>query len=262
SHSTCKSISFHVSSARVGGAGEATMAATSSRAQRLVLVGLSTAALLGMAAAPARAQAPSITSFNPTQGAVGTQVAVSGTDFTNATDVQFAGLSASSFTVTDDTELTATVPSGATSGPISVVTPDGTATSADSFTVIPPQNIVLILTDDQRWDSLQYMPNVESLLVSHGVTFANAFDNTPLCCPTRSTILTGLTSGHNGVWSNSGTTDGGFTGFVHNGDQNRQIFGWLHDAGYQTALFGKFLNGYNPATVSWVLPGADQWHAF
>jgi N-acetylglucosamine-6-sulfatase len=230
--------------------------------RRLVLIVSGITLALAWFAPAAHADSPSITGFSPAQGTAGTQVAVTGTDFTNATDVQFAGLSASSFTVTDDTDITVTVPSGATSGPISVVTPDGTATSADSFTVIPPQNIVLILTDDQRWDSLQYMPNVESLLVSHGVTFANAFDNNPLCCPTRSTILTGLTSGHNGVWSNSGATDGGFTGFVHNGDQNRQIFGWLHDANYQTALFGKFLNGYDPATVSWVLPGADAWHAF
>jgi len=128
------------------------------------------------------------------------------------------------------------------------------------------QNIVLILTDDQRWDSLQYMPNVESLLVGRGVTFANAFDNDPLCCPTRSTILTGLTSGHNGVWNNGSDkggpdSSGGFSAFVNNGDQSRQIFGWLHGAGYQTALIGKFLNGYNPPEASWILPGVDDWHA-
>ena len=129
-----------------------------------------------------------------------------------------------------------------------------------------PANIVLILTDDQRWDSLEYMPNVESLLAAHGVTFSNAFDNDPLCCPTRSTIMTGLTSGHNGVWNN-GTArprpdpSGGFAAFVDNGDENRQIFGWLHADGYQTALIGKFLNGYNPPAASWVMPGVDDWHA-
>jgi len=127
-------------------------------------------------------------------------------------------------------------------------------------------NIVLILTDDQRWDSLQYMPNVESQLVDQGITFANAFDNDPLCCPTRSTIMTGLTSGHNGVWNN-GTDNpgpdpsGGFAAFVDNGDQNRQLFGWLHADGYQTALIGKFLNGYNPPQAGWILPGVDDWHA-
>jgi len=130
-----------------------------------------------------------------------------------------------------------------------------------------PQNVVLILTDDQRWDSLQYMPNVESLLVAHGVTFTNAFDNNPLCCPTRATIMTGLTSGHNNVWNNKNSPDGGFQGFVDNGDQNHQIFGWLHGAGYTTALVGKFLNFYLGGTgkhsdVKWIMPGADDWQAF
>jgi arylsulfatase A-like enzyme len=135
-----------------------------------------------------------------------------------------------------------------------------------------PSNIVLILTDDQRWGTVQYMPNVESLLVAHGVTFTNAFDNNPLCCPTRSTIMTGLTSGHNGVWTNvpgkgsSGPPSGGFPAFLANGDENHQIFGWLHNAGYQTALIGKFLNFYDggvgkSSDVSWVLPGVDDWYA-
>ena len=125
-----------------------------------------------------------------------------------------------------------------------------------------PQNVVLILTDDQRWDSLKYMPNVESLLADHGVSFANAFDNNPLCCPTRSTIMTGLTSGHNGVWGNINGNDGGFAGFLANGDENRQIFGWMHDAGYRTALIGKFLNGYKLPNLNWTMPGVDDWQAF
>ena len=128
----------------------------------------------------------------------------------------------------------------------------------------PPQNIVLILTDDQVYGTLRYMPDVQSLLMNHGVTFINAFDNNPLCCPTRATILTGLTSGHNGVWTNSSKMTpppGGFAGFVYNGDQNRQIFGWLKPLGYQTALIGKFLNGYFPKNDAWILPGVDDWHA-
>jgi arylsulfatase A-like enzyme len=126
----------------------------------------------------------------------------------------------------------------------------------------PPQNIVLILTDDQRWDAVQYMPQVESLLVAHGVSFVNAFDNNPLCCPARTTIMTGLTSGHNGVWGNDNGAHSGFAGFLANGDQDRQLFGWFHDAGYRTALVGKFLNGYLVPDVSWVLPGVDEWQVF
>jgi arylsulfatase A-like enzyme len=120
---------------------------------------------------------------------------------------------------------------------------------------------VLILTDDQRWDTLQYMPNVQSLLEAHGVTFANAFDNNPLCCPTRATIMTGLTSGHNGVWWNRGL-HGGFDSFVRNGDQNRQIFLWLHAAGYRTGFIGKFLTNYRMDDLSWSMPGVDDWQPF
>src|SRR5437867_4427357 len=48
-----------------------------------------------------------------------------------------------------------------------------------------PPNIVLILTDDQRWDTLgtRFMPNVKSLLIQHGVYFPNAFVVNSLCCP-------------------------------------------------------------------------------
>ena len=63
-------------------------------------------------------------------------------------------------------------------------------------------NIVLILTDDQRWDTLWSMPNVQKLLVDHGVTFANAFVTNSFCCPSRSTILTGNYSHTTGIYGN------------------------------------------------------------
>src|SRR5207244_707891 len=79
--------------------------------------------------------APTITSFTPTSGPVGTRVTISGTNFTGATTVTFNGVSAS-FTVTSATTIQATVPTGATTGPLSVTTPGGTGTSANVFTVI------------------------------------------------------------------------------------------------------------------------------
>ena len=93
---------------------------------------------------PAQAQGPSIGGFDPTEGPVGTSVTITGADFTNATDVQFNGTSAPGFSIDSDFQITATVPAGATTGPISVVTPDGTATSAESFTFIPIQHIVIV----------------------------------------------------------------------------------------------------------------------
>src|SRR5438876_11020112 len=78
--------------------------------------------------------APTITSFTPTSGPVGTRVTISGTNFTGATTVTFNGVSAS-FTVTSATTIQATVPTGATTGPLSVTTPGGTATSTNNFTV-------------------------------------------------------------------------------------------------------------------------------
>jgi len=80
---------------------------------------------------------PTITSFSPTSGPVGTNVTITGTNFTGTTGVKFAGTSAS-FTVASDTTLTAGVPSGALTGTISVTAPGGTATSANTFTVTPP----------------------------------------------------------------------------------------------------------------------------
>lgn len=116
-------------------------------------------------------------------------------------------------------------------------------------------SIVFILTDDQRWDTLAQMPNVERLLAARGVTFTNAFVSDPLCCPSRASILTGLYPSHTGVWSNS-PPNGGFQGFRLD---DRTIATWLHGAGYRTALFGKYLNKYRG---TYIPPGWDEWDAF
>ena len=76
---------------------------------------------------------PAITSFAPTFGGVGAGVTITGTNFTGATAVSFNGHPAT-FTVSNSGTVTTAVPAGATTGPITVTTLDGTATSA-SFTV-------------------------------------------------------------------------------------------------------------------------------
>jgi len=117
-------------------------------------------------------------------------------------------------------------------------------------------NVVLILADDQPCNSLWAQPNVQRLLIAHGVKFTNAFVSSSVCCPSRASILTGLTSGHTGVWSNSPA--GGFGSF----DDSSTIATWLHGAGYQTALVGKYLNGYCDAQAGYIPPGWDGWFAF
>jgi subtilisin-like proprotein convertase family protein len=83
--------------------------------------------------------APTITSFNPTSGLVGTSVTITGTNFTGATAVSFNNVNAPGFTVgAGGTSITVAVPNGATTGPISVTTPAGTGTSATNFTVQAP----------------------------------------------------------------------------------------------------------------------------
>jgi macrolide-specific efflux system membrane fusion protein len=80
--------------------------------------------------------APAITALIPTYGLVGSSVTMVGSGFTGATAVAFNGRAAT-FTVNSDTQITAIVPSGATSGSVTVTAPGGTATSAASFTVKP-----------------------------------------------------------------------------------------------------------------------------
>lgn len=80
--------------------------------------------------------APTITSFTPTSGGVGTAVTLAGTYFSGATDVQFDGHPASSFRLVSPASIEAVVPTGAKSGPISVTTAGGTAISGSHFTFV------------------------------------------------------------------------------------------------------------------------------
>jgi N-acetylglucosamine-6-sulfatase len=69
-----------------------------------------------------------------------------------------------------------------------------------------------------------------------------------------------------GVWSNGRSDDipdtGGWSVFHALGMEDRTIAVWLQDAGYQTALVGKYLNGYDDSPAGYVPPGWSRWHAF
>jgi len=79
---------------------------------------------------------PTITSFSPTSGHAGITVTINGTTFNNVSSVTFNGVPAS-FSVYSSIKITATVPSGATTGKIKVITGGGSGTSATNFTVLP-----------------------------------------------------------------------------------------------------------------------------
>jgi N-acetylglucosamine-6-sulfatase len=121
-------------------------------------------------------------------------------------------------------------------------------------------NFILILTDDQDEASLAHMPKVQALLVKQGISFSQAFVTTPLCCPSRASILRGQYSHNHQVLHNL-TARGGYARFHELGNETSTLATWLDDAGYETMLIGKYLNGYQGAGQQrdYIPPGWDAW---
>jgi N-acetylglucosamine-6-sulfatase len=113
-------------------------------------------------------------------------------------------------------------------------------------------NILIILTDDQRYDTMEFMPRTQERLLAQGLTFSNAYVTTPNCCPSRSSILTGLYAHHHEVLRNSGNSS----------KLTRPTFvQTLHDNGYYTGIVGKYLNSYPVGEEDGPLPEFDSWVA-
>ncbi|MEX0753740.1 MAG: sulfatase [Actinomycetota bacterium] len=145
--------------------------------------------------------------------------------------------------------VVAVVAAGALVGPL--------ARAASAATSEPP-SVVLVVTDDQRAGTLDAMPTVRAELAGRGVDFPEAFVTNPLCCPSRASILTGQYSHSTGVYRQV-PPFGRFEWFR----DDDTIATRLDDAGYETALFGKYLDGYQHAALSgYVPPGWDRWEAF
>ena len=113
-------------------------------------------------------------------------------------------------------------------------------------------NVLVIVADDQRWDTLGAMPNTNRWIRDQGVWFPHAMVATPLCCPSRSSIFIGDYA-HN-------------TGVHDNGDAAWQVIPQAHTIqdelqgeGYQTGIVGKYFN-------TWPLenrpPFFDRWAIF
>ena len=116
-------------------------------------------------------------------------------------------------------------------------------------------NIVVIMSDDERLDGTTVMKNVQRLLVDRGVTFTDYHVTTSSCGPSRASILTGDYSHRTGVVDNYGPQ--GPPAF----NPTSTLATWLHDAGYETGLVGKYLNGYASWGHEVTPPGWDDWVA-
>jgi arylsulfatase A-like enzyme len=120
-------------------------------------------------------------------------------------------------------------------------------------------NIVTIMVDDLDQGSFDILlangllPNIQKNILGTGVGFTESYVANSLCCPSRATYLTGQYS-HN---CKTLTNNNGFGQFLPH--QNDTIATHMKSAGYRTAYFGKYLNGYTDATYH--APGWDEWQA-
>lgn len=106
------------------------------------------------------------------------------------------------------------------------------------------QNVLVIMTDDETYSELQYMPQVKSLLVEQGTSFDNYYTTSPNCCPSRAAYYSGQLPHNDGVIDNIPPL-GGAQKFASHLDET--VATWMQSAGYYTASIGKFLNGWgNP----------------
>ena len=116
-------------------------------------------------------------------------------------------------------------------------------------------NVLVVMTDDQTVESLRVMTNVRALLAAEGTTFANSFVSFPLCCPSRSTFLTGQYAHNHTVMGNAAPT-GGYEKLDH----TNTLPVWLQRAGYRTVHIGKYLNGYGRRSATEIPPGWTEWY--
>ncbi|HWC14209.1 MAG TPA: sulfatase [Actinomycetota bacterium] len=106
-------------------------------------------------------------------------------------------------------------------------------------------NVLIFVTDDQPIGTLRVMPKTRRHFVEHGTKFNNAFATNPMCCPARATLMTGRYSHNNGVKSNEDVQDL---------DMQSTLQRYLQHAGYQTGMYGKFLNRWHADP-----PHFDRW---
>ena len=96
-------------------------------------------------------------------------------------------------------------------------------------------NVLIIITDDQRPDTMKFMPRTKKLFRTRGVTFKRAFATTPLCCPFRASLMTGQYAHNSGVRRNQD---------ARRINHEHTLQRYLKQGGYRTAIVGKYLNSF------------------
>ncbi len=109
-------------------------------------------------------------------------------------------------------------------------------------------NVLIIMTDDQRVESMGPMRRTRFWFRQGGTEFGNAFVTTPLCCPSRASVFTGRYSHNHMVKTNADALEL---------DQKSTLQRYLQDEGYRTAIVGKYLNSWTGPP-----PHFEQWHTF
>jgi N-acetylglucosamine-6-sulfatase len=135
-----------------------------------------------------------------------------------------------------------------------VVLGAGGETPASGAAAAP--NVVVVLLDDARSEDIHVMDSTRRLVFQRGTSFARYFSTFPLCCPFRSTLLTGQYAHNHGVMSNKPPL-GGYPAF----DDDASLAVALQGGGYRTSWTGKYMNGYGkgPRGRRVVPPGWDGW---
>jgi arylsulfatase A-like enzyme len=103
-----------------------------------------------------------------------------------------------------------------------------------------PPNVLIIVTDDQRVSTLDVMEETERAFSHQGITFTSAYATTPLCCPSRASILSGLYAHNHRVIRNSASDPL---------DYSRSVPAVLEGMGYRTAMIGKLSNAWQAGEV-------------
>src|SRR6185503_2462794 len=101
-------------------------------------------------------------------------------------------------------------------------------------------NILLIITDDQEKTSMRAMPQTLKLFKRQGVDFNHGYVTTPLCCPARATMYSGLYAHNHGIITNNPSRQFGRTYLWQD-----TFPAELQRNGYYTGQFGKYLNNWN-----------------